>query len=73
MWGCARKEGKKVEVLEEELRKLVWRGLDGVRVFHTLYYHRVVPLAERTRLMWMYSGPSNLDQALPEDLLDDKV
>ena len=49
------------------------RGLDGVRVFHTLYHRRVVLLAERTRPMWLYSGPSDLDRASPEDLLDDEV
>ena len=47
MWGCARRE-KKVEIIEEELRKLMRRGLDGVWVFHTLFHHRVAPLAERT-------------------------
>ena len=58
-WGCARKERKKVEFIEEELWKLVWRGLDRVRVFHTLYRRRVTPLVERTRPMWLYSGPSD--------------
>ena len=72
-WGCARKEKKKVEVIEEELWKIIRRGLDGVRVFHTLYRHRVAPLAERTWLMWMYSGPSDPDRASPEELLDDEV
>ena len=48
-------------------------GLDGVRVFHTLYRHRVAPLAERTRPMWMYSGPTDPDRALPEELLNDEV
>jgi len=47
-WGCARKERKKVDVIKEELRKLVRHGFDGVQVFHTLYRHRVVPLVERT-------------------------
>ena len=45
-WGCSRRE-KKVEIIEEELWKLVRRGLDRVWVFHTLYRHRVAPLAER--------------------------
>ena len=38
-WGCAHKEKHKVGVIEEELQKLVKHGLDGVRVFHTLYHH----------------------------------
>ena len=50
-WGCSHREKKKVEIIEEELRKLVRRGLDGVRVFHTLYRRWVVPLAERARPM----------------------
>ena len=60
-------------VIEEELQKLVKRGLDGVRVFHTLYRCWVAPLAERTRPMWMYSGPTDPDHALPEELPDDEV
>ena len=36
-WGCTRKERKKVDVIEEELQKLVWCSLDGVWVFHTLF------------------------------------
>ena len=35
MWGCAKKEKHKVGVIEEELRKLMKHGLDGVRLFHT--------------------------------------
>ena len=47
-WGCTHKEKHKVGVIEEELRKLMKHSLDGVRVFHTLYHCRVMPLAERT-------------------------
>ena len=72
-WGCARKEKKKVEVIEEELRKIVWHSLDGVWVFHTLYRRRVLPLAERTRPMWMCSGPSDPDRVLLEEMPDDGV
>ena len=62
-----------MEVIEEELRKLVRSGLDGVRVFHTLFCRRVAPLAERTQPMWMYGGWSDPDRASPEDLPDDEV
>ena len=62
-----------MEIIEEELRKLVWHGLDGVRVFHTLYHRRGAPLAVRTRPMWLYSGPSDLNRTSLEDLLDDEV
>ena len=72
-WGCAKKENHKVGVIEEELQKLVKCGLNGVRVFHTLYHHWVTPLVERTRPTWLYSGPSDMDHASPEDLPDDKV
>ena len=56
-----------------ELQKLVRRGLDGVRVFHTLFHCRVAPLAERTRPMLMYGGRSDPNRASPEDLPDDEV
>ena len=56
-----------------ELQKLMRRGLDGVRVFHTLFRHRVAPLAERTQLMWKYNGPMDPDRALPEELPNDEV
>jgi len=62
-----------VEAIEEELRKLVRGGLDGVWVFHTLYRCRVVPLAERTHPMWTYDSRSDPDHASPEDLPDDEV
>ena len=60
-------------VIEEELRKLVRGGLDGVRVFHTLYRHRVAPLAERTHPMWTYGGQSDLDRGSLEELPDDEI
>ena len=72
-WGCACTERHKVEVIEEELQKLVRLGLDRVRVFHTLFRRRVTLLAERMQLMWMYGGRSDPDRVLPEDLLDDEV
>ena len=72
-WGCARSERHKVEVIEEELWKLVRLGLDGVWVFHTLFRCRVAPLAERTRPMWKYSDPTDPDHALLEELPNNKV
>ena len=62
-----------VEIIEAELKKLVQCDLDGVWVFHTLYRHRVAPLAERARTMWRYSGTSNPDRASSEELSDDEV
>ena len=49
------------------------RGLDGVRVFHTLYRCWVAPLAERTQPMWKYNGRTDSDRASPEELSDDEV
>ena len=72
-WGCARTKRHKVEVIKEELWKLIRLGLDGVWVFHTLFRRRVAPLAERTRPMRMYGGRSDLDRVSPEDLPDDEV
>jgi len=72
-WGCAKKEKHKVGVNEEELRKLVKRGLNGVRVFHTLYRRWVTSLVERMRTMWLYNGPSDPDRASPEDLPNDEA
>ena len=62
-----------MEVIKEELWKLIRSSLDGVRVFHTVFRRRVAPLAERTRPMWMYGGRSDPDRALPENLPDDEV
>ena len=47
-WGYAHMERHKVEAIEEELQKIMRRGLDGVQVFHTIYRRRVALLAERT-------------------------
>ena len=47
-WDPSRREKKKVEIIEAELQKLVRCGLDGMRVFHTLFRHRVAPLVQRT-------------------------
>ena len=55
-----------------ELQKLVQHNLDGLRVFHT-FHHRVTPLAERRRPMWMYSGPMDPYHTSSEDLAKDEV
>ena len=62
-----------MEIIEEKVRKLVRRGLDGVWVFHTLYRRWIAPLAERSWPMWRYGGPSDPDRASPEELPDDQV
>ena len=72
-WGYAKKEKHKVGVIEAELWKLVKSGLNGVWVFHTLYRHRVMPLAERVQPMWMYDGLMDSDRTSLKDLPDDEV
>ena len=62
-----------MEIIEEELWKLMQRGLDGVWVFHTLYHRQVTPLAERVRPMWKYSGVLDPDRVSLEELLDHEV
>ena len=42
-------------------------------VFHTIYRHRVAPLAERTHPMWEYGGRSDPDRASPDELPDDEI
>ena len=49
------------------------QGLDGVRVFHTFFCHRVASLAERRRPMWNYLGPTDPDRASLEELVKDEV
>ena len=49
------------------------QGLDGLWVFHTLFHHRVTPLAERTWPMWLYNGLADPDRASPEELPNDEV
>ena len=56
-----------------ELRRLVRHGLDGLRVFHTFFHHRVTPLVERTCPMWEYSVPTDPDRTLLEELSRDEV
>ena len=64
---------KKVEIIKAEPQKLMRRGLDGLRVFHTLFCRWVTPLAERTWPMWKYNGLIDPDHVSPEELPNDKV
>ena len=66
-------ERHKVEAIEEELWKLIRGGLNGVRVFYTLYRRRVALLVERTHPMWTYGGRSDPDCVSPEELPDDEI
>ena len=48
-------------------------GLDGVRVFYTLYRRWIAPLAERMQPMWEYGGQLDPNRASAEELPDDEV
>ena len=65
-------QNKKLEIIGAELQKLVKQGLDGVWVFHTFFRHRVTPLAERIRPMWMYNGLTDPNRTSPEELPNDE-
>ena len=71
-WGPSNRQNK-LEIIGAELRKLLQHGLDGVRVFHTLFHRLVALLAERTGPMWLYSGPTNPDYASSVELVKDEV
>ena len=71
-WGPSI-QSNKLEVIKVELQKLVQHDLDGLWVLHIFFYRRVAPLVERRQPMWMYSGPTDLDHASPEELAKDEV
>jgi len=71
-WGPSSWQNK-LEIIGEELQKLVQHGLDGLRVFHTFFHHRVTPLLESKLPMWLYSGPTDPDHATPVELAKDEV
>jgi len=48
-------------------------SLDGIQVFHTIFYCRVAPLVEQTWPMWMYNGPMDPDRTSLEELPKDEV
>jgi hypothetical protein len=48
-------------------------NLDGVRLFGTMFSHRVVPLAFRSIKMWEYTGLTNPDRVSMTAVPDDEV
>ena len=70
-WGPSSWQNK-LEIIRAELQKLLQHGLDGLRVFHT-FHRRVAPVAERTRPMWLYSGPTDPGRASPVEMAKDEV
>ena len=71
-WGPSSQQNK-LEIIGMELQMLLQHDLDKVRVFHTFFHHRVTPLAERMRPMWLYSSLTNHDRASLVELAKDKV
>ncbi|RLN24611.1 hypothetical protein C2845_PM07G12860 [Panicum miliaceum] len=72
--GTSTPEKAFVKALEGVLRnRVVKEGLEGLRLFHTVRKRRVTPLAERKRLMWLYSGPSDPDRMFAEELPEHEV
>ena len=53
-WGASRRQKNHVEVIEEVLKGLVARGLDGARVFDTIFLRKVSVLSALREKMWDY-------------------
>jgi hypothetical protein len=63
-----------VGVLEKALRgRVVEDGLDGVRLFGTIHYCHVIPLAVRMTKMWEYTGITDLYRVSTAAVTDDEV
>jgi len=72
-WSPSSRQNNKLGIIEVEPQKILQHSLDRVRVFYTLFHHRVAPLVERTRPMWLYSGPTDPDCMSPVELAKDEV
>ena len=53
-WGAAQRRKNHVEMIDEVLKGLVARGLDGARVFATIFLRRVCVLLAWRGKMWDY-------------------
>ena len=56
-----------------EFQRIMQHGLDGLRVFHTFFRHRITPLAERSWPMWQYAGPIDPDCPSSKELSGDEI
>ncbi|XP_025823645.1 uncharacterized protein LOC112899405 [Panicum hallii] len=73
-WGRPAAEKECVEIIEKTLWKRITEdGLNGVRLFGTMFSHRVVPLAVRLTKMWEYTGLTDPDRVSMTAVPDDKV
>ena len=53
-WGASRRQKNHVEMIEEVLKGLVARGLDGARIFATIFLRKVRVLYALRGKMWDY-------------------
>ena len=53
-WGASRRQKNHVEVIEEVLKGLVARGLDGARVFATIFLRKMRVLSALRGKIWDY-------------------
>ena len=61
-WGASRRQKNHVEVIEEVLKGLVARGLDGARVFATIFLRKVRVLSALREKMWDYKHDEPRDE-----------
>ncbi|RLN25465.1 hypothetical protein C2845_PM07G38910 [Panicum miliaceum] len=61
------------EIKEIIQKRVVEAGLNGAMLFFTMRERLMMPLAERRKPLWLYSGPSHSDRAFIEELQEDDV
>jgi hypothetical protein len=66
-------EEERVGFIEAKLKDHVAEGLDGVRLFSTIFSRRVIPLANRMTKMWKYSGHTDPNQVSPKAASHDEI
>jgi hypothetical protein len=65
---------ERMEILKKALWKSVTEdGLDGVRLFGTMFSCRIVPLAVRLTKMWEYTGLIDPNRVSTMAVLDNEV
>jgi hypothetical protein len=63
-----------VGVLEKALRdRIMKKGLNGVRLFGTIHYRRIIPLAVRMTKMWEHTGITDPDGVSTAVVPNDEV
>ncbi|RLM74422.1 hypothetical protein C2845_PM15G03530 [Panicum miliaceum] len=73
-WGTLTPEKTLVAAIKDVIRgRMVKAGLNGATLFFSMRERLVMPLAERRKSLWLYSGPSDPDRAFTEALPEDDV